>query len=223
VPVTTFFPDANPETTSVDGVIERVVTEETWATISGAADGTGAGDLDSSHEIRILSGPTTADRWNRIARGISLFDTASLPDGDDIDSATVEFVLISPITNDFTDSLSLVLSTPASNTAIVTGDYDQLGTVKQATDVTLASLTADSATFNVMTLNATGRGNITKTGVSKFGFRMAKDDATGPTWVASKNSLITMASAEEVLAGDKRPKLVVTHTTPPFIPRAVVF
>lgn len=162
-------------------------------------------------------------------RFIVLFDTSSLPDSDTVDSATME--LVAPTgtrRNEFVEagSLSMVASTPASNTNIVSADYAQLGTVKQATDVTLASLIVDSATYNAFTLNATGLGNINKTGVTKFGMRTKFDnDNTEPTVGVSKGCEISWATAEEILAGDKRPKLVVTHTAPPstFVPKMLAF
>ena len=38
----------------------------------------------------------------------------------------------------------------------------------------------------------------------------------------AQGASIRRASAEEILAGDKRPKLVVTHTTPPAVQSAML-
>jgi len=219
--VSTFFPDASPETTSVDGRVERSPTPaESWASIRDGV-GNGAGDADTRTLIRIAK--AGAGSYDTLARYIALFDTSSLPDNDTIDAVTFEGVVI-----DKSDTLTpagqiaLVTSTPASNTALVTGDYAQLGTVDQAADVTIASITADSATYNVWTLNATGRGNISNTGITKFGLRQIADaDNVEPTGTSGDN-YIRLANADEDLAGDKRPKLVVTHTST-FTPRVIVF
>jgi hypothetical protein len=220
--VSTFYPDANPETTSVDGYTSRG-TNETWANKRAGATG-GANDTAAANYLELVA-HNVADLWSTLTRVFSLFDTSSLGDLDTIDSATYEFVSIDR-TNTLSDSLSLITTTPASNTGLVDADYAQVAAVKQATDITFASLTVDSATYNVMTLNATGRGNISKTGVSKFGLRTTNDaDNTTPTWSSGVASSTGMASAEETLTGDKRPKLVVTHTAPPstFVPKMLAF
>ena len=210
--VTTFFPDAHVETTSVDGQTQRAGVNEIYATIRGGA-GTGSTDTGSTQTVAI-STSTTTDQYDILRRGILLFDTASLPDGDTIDSATFELVVTSKLEQlSPADSVSLVESTPASNTGLIDADYGQTGTTKQATDLTIASLTADSSTFNVWTLNATGEASIDATGVTKFGLRLASDaDNNEPTWGSSDTTQFLWATAEEILAGDKRPKLVVTHS-----------
>lgn len=227
--VSTFYSDGNPETTSVDGQLANEPAATTWATIHDAASGTSIDDSGGSISLAV-SADTVANQWVAVRRGAHLFDTASIPDGDTIDSATFEFVAeVKVDTLSPAGSVRMVTTTPASNTALVVGDFSQTGgtpATAQATDLTVASLTADSATFNVFTLNATGRGNISKTGVSKFGIRIASDGTnTEPTWSSNNQTRVVVATAEEILAGDKRPKLVVTHTAPPatFTPRAMVF
>ena len=211
--VSTFFPDGAPETTSVDGWAERGGQNEAFGTIRAGAGSFFNDDLDVVGMVMLVT-TATSPNYNSIRRGVFLFDTSSLPDTDTIDAVTFEFVATAKA-DEFTEaaSLSMVTSTPASNTALENADYTQLGTTKQATDLTIASVVADSATYNAFTLNATGRGNISQTGISKFGARGTFDnDNVEPTWGASKFAYVNCASAEEVLAGDKRPKLVVTHT-----------
>lgn len=215
--VTTFYPDADPETSSVDGNIARDVAApgDTYASIHDAASGTSAPSSGASFSTIISASATDTDRWRGLNRAIIVFDTASIPDGDTIDAATYETVYITRV-DQMSQSIRMVTSTPATNTNLVTGDYSQLGTAAQANEVTLASLTVDSATYNTLTLNATGRGNISTTGVSRFGVRLVSDaNNVSPTWVADNQANIETASAEEILAGDRRPRLVVTHTTPP--------
>lgn len=205
--VSTFFPDPHEEVTSVDG-FARENTDADWTTMRDAA---GDAAFDTLILANFVQAAGTTDVWTAFGRSILLFDTSALPDDDSIDSATMEFVGTF-INDDFSDSISLVTSTPASNTAVVAGDYAQLGTTKQAADLTLASLTVDDSTYNPFTLNATGRSSISKTGVSKFGMRMTSDvDDVEPTWSANALSDIDALGAEE--AGTSTdPKLVVTHT-----------
>ncbi|MBX4215593.1 hypothetical protein KW797_01445, partial [Candidatus Parcubacteria bacterium] len=50
---------------------------------------------------------------------------------------------------------------------------DQIGTVKQSDDLDITSMTTSA--YNIFTLNATGRGNVSKTGVTKFAAREGHD------------------------------------------------
>lgn len=220
MPVSTFYPDAHPETTSVDGYIGLNTTQDTWA---GRRDRS-AGDLTSDSNTRLiasLTAGTTTDLWTEIYRAFMLFDTASIPDGDTIDLATCELYGRVRDNTNFSQSAALVTSTPASNTAIVLDDFDQLGTVDQAARITFANWITTG--FNVFTLNATGRGNISKTGVTKFGLRGSSDaDNSPPTWVSAGLCEVHAWPADEDQEGDLRPKLVVTHA-PPRAPFLMVF
>ena len=211
--VSTFYPNADPETTSMDGYA-AAIADGTFAAVRADAGGFAADASD--FWVTGLEATASSGIYDQMTRAFKLFDTSTLPDSDTIDAATLEFVAITGKKFDqFTEplSLSLITTTPGSNTGLAASDYPNVGTTKQATDITVASIIADSATYNAFTLNATGLGNISKTGVSKFGFRGSFDnDNAAPTWGASLFGEVTGASAEEVLAGDKRPKLVVTHT-----------
>ena len=224
--VTTFYPDQLPDTgpanTSVDGHAGRDSAGEGWA---AQRDGAGTASADAGAQPRFGIGTNGSSVWQSCYRSFLLFDTSSIG-SDTIDSATMEIVAIGRV-NDFSvgQSASMVQSTPATNTALVNADYNQANwpaNTKQATDKTLASFTVDSDTYNIFTL--TVLTNISKTGVTKFGLRITADnDDLEPTVGASKTAQIEWASAEENLPiGDRRPKLVVTHTAT-FVPRAVVF
>ena len=215
--VSTFYPDSDPESTSTDGYVQEN-TDGAWSTIR--AD---VGTIGDSYGSRMwdvgYAATASSPNYSSMSRAILLFDTRSIDDGESIDSATLDIVVFTGgVIDGFSDSLAMVTSTPASNTTLVSADYSQLGTTDQATDKTYASFTADSSTYNSLTLNATGLGNISKTGVSKFGLRAARDaDDNEPVFSSSAEQFINIAPADEVLSGDKRPRLVVTHSTPPAI------
>ena len=212
--VSTFYPDGDTETTSVDGDANRKnQTRENWATIRAGA-GTQNNDSLSTTRVLISTDNPTPD-WGDFERVFLLFDTSSLGDSDIIDSATME-VVATASADDFTDSISMITTTPASDTTLKNADYSQQGTTKQATDIAISAFTVDSSTYNAFTLNTTGEGNISLTGITKFGLRSTADtDNSEPTWSGPfDSSSVTLATAEEVLSGDKRPRLVVTHTTP---------
>lgn len=214
-----FFPDADPETTTMDGDVGRDLDDVTWATIHDNADGTLARSTSAgAYGMRIVPS-ATSEQWRSIVRYMSLFDTSSIADDDTIDSATYGVVGVTGGKNDpdgITMNAAVVTTTPASNTDIVTADYDQFGTVDQATRIAWASLTSDSATYTTFTLNATGLGNISKTGVTKFGIRNGQYDAdnVAPTWNSgTSDNEWQIQHAEAVTGTTEDPKLAVTSSS----------
>lgn len=199
----TINPDANPETTTFDGVLSD--GNATWATIRGASSASFEVN-DSGNTIKAetyLFGGTTY----YIGRLFTLFDTSSLTSSAVVESATYSlYKNATAVSNGNTTSFALVTTTPASNTAIASGDFDQVGSVRQASDFAYASMST-SAYFD-MTLNATGLGNISLTGITKFGGRNSRDiDDSAPT---GTNSIECNSSD----VGSNKPKLVITYWLP---------
>lgn len=214
----TFYPDPNVESTSVDGYVTRLVqpTGESIATIVGGA-GTAADDSSSEVFIQIQTDAgAVSPNVNNITRGIFLFDTSALPDGDAISSATLSLYGTTPqgpASGDTTQgsSVCIVASTPASNTALVAADYSQVGTTDLATRIGFSSW--NSAGYNDFALNSSGIANISKTGVSKFAGRVNHDlDSSFTPW-AAQNSYRRVISADTV-GTTQDPKLVVEHAVP---------
>ena len=209
---TTVYPDADPETTSVDGRALRNVASETFATIRAGA-GNDSSDVAVDTNSAYLSASGTTDQYAILIRGIFLFDTSSIPDTDSIDSATFS-VWGTSKTNGFTtidNTLHLCASTPASNTAIVNADYGQLGTTSFGS-VTFANFDGTNTVYTNVTVNATGLSDISKTGITKFGVRTGTDITnTAPTWVSA--AILTFQMIHADTAGTTSdPKLVVVHT-----------
>ncbi len=206
--VSTFFPDGDVESTSVDGNASRL-TDAIWDTIRAGA---GEESVDDAAVIELHIQKATGSNWNEIRRTFFLFDTSSLPDTDEVDSGTMEFVSSSSNDSIGSQTLSLIDTTPASSTAIADADYGQAGTTKQADDITEVSIVADSSTYNPFTLNSIGRASISLTSITKFGIRATADsDDAEPTANDAESFQIIILAAEEIVAGDKRPKLVITH------------
>ena len=194
----TFYPDASPETTSVDGYVTQ--RGGTYATVQADTVGDTANDSGTGAEVNNLK--TGATYY--VYRAFFLFDTSSIPDSDTISSAVFSAYGFS-VGNADSDSMSVVASTPASNTALVLADFDQVGTTKFATDIPLGSW--NTAGYNDFTLNGSGVAAVTKTGISKFALRMAKDiSATQPTGL----NYAEMYMAEQS-GTTNDPKLVVVH------------
>jgi hypothetical protein len=210
----TAYPDPNPETTTVDGVVSRTVVGEAWATIRSGA-GNGASDSVADEDTARLAINGAGTLWETISRSIYLFDTSSIADSDTIDSATFSFVL----TTNKTDGLggghtfSIVASTPASNTVLATSDYGNLGTTRYATDVTIAGATANSSTYTDFALNATGLAAVNKVGITKIGERIGADtDNTEPGSHPGSERARCFAYYADQAGTSTDPKLVVVSS-----------
>jgi hypothetical protein len=220
------YPDADPEDATFDGdlTFDTVVAGGiTWSAIYSGPPTTIA---DSSPILDLMVDSDSVDgRWDFLLRAFMLFDTSALGAGATITSATLQFVLIQR-SDDFNASLYLVTSTPANDDELVIGDWGEIQAVSQATTPTFASFTLHSASagfYNSLTLNATGEGNISKTGITKFGFRVDTDaTGSGPTWTSQYRSHLGMAAADTDLGDDKRIKLVVVYTLA-VTPKVIMF
>lgn len=205
-----FSPDADPETTSVDGSTQRRVTgaPEVWAILHASA-GNVAISTGASVSAKISSAANSGE-WDTIERAFILFDTSSLDDAVSITSATITVSgALKEDTLNITPTLALVASNPNSNTTLVSADHTSLGTTLFATKMTYAAFNASGS--NVFTLNASGISAITATGVSKFGLREGEYDltGTGPAWSASNDATFTVSSSD----GATAPVLEVIYPT----------
>lgn len=197
---------------TVDGVIARDVASEDWATLHDSTGNTVDDTNTVSTVIRIKS-DTTTDMWEIIYRAVFLFDTSALDDAANI-SATVLSLYGFGKTDGLsaTPNIDIYTSTPASNTALANGDYLQVGTTSQTgSPITYASWSTSA--YNAFTFNATGRGNVSLTGISKFGARNANYDVanTPPTWSSGATSHMQCYFSDEA-GTSSDPKLVVTYT-----------
>jgi len=170
---TLVHPDPHAESTSVDGGFNQE-GNDTWANIRGAASATAA---DSAVALGTYVGDwNNAGGYRWCYRSAWLFDTSGLS-GDTVDSGIFSVKLSSiPLVEDLlltNKSMRLVTCAPASNTALVNGDYDSFTTTANATDVTVVS--GVDETYSNFTLNATGEGNVDASGITKFGLRHTAD------------------------------------------------
>lgn len=212
----TFYPDPDPESTTVDGVVLRINDGGTWADIRGGA-GTNVVDSGTDNELDNME-TGSGSNWRKIHRGVMLFDTGpTIPDTDSITSAT--FSLYGPATaKENTNSataaqaaLHIVSSAPASNTALATGDY---AIASWGTTSFGSFVYADyaSGAYNDVALNASGLSNISKTGVSKFGVRSGGDlNDSEPTRNGGSLTTYIAGVLADTALQDKDPKLVVVH------------
>jgi len=207
----TFYPDAHPESASVDGSTLRWDVTENWATIRAGA-GTHVYDDWTSAQIQFNS--RTGSDWKGIYREIELFDTSSLPDDANISAATLSIYGTSKqdaLSLSANFALNVYTSNPASNTALVTADHVTYGTTELATSISYGSY--NTSGFNNFTLNSTGLAKISTTSVSEFGIREAYYDAAGntPSSGADNESTACVFYTTDQ-GGATRPKLEVTYT-----------
>jgi hypothetical protein len=103
-----FYPDANPESSSVDGQVGR----ESDQTFSAMRTATGNSGNDAGAEANAgrIEASATSDQYASMFRGIFTFDTSSLPDTDSISAATFSF---------YPSALANGLSGEASNNSTI--------------------------------------------------------------------------------------------------------
>ncbi len=210
----TAYPDAHTETATVDGrVVQSGAAVDFTTLVAGAGDGA-RDDFDNENAISILSS-STATKWNHIIRSIFLFDTSIIGSGATINSAT--FSLYGSGKADgiaITPNINIYTSAPASNAAIVAGDFDSLGSTAQC-DTAITYAGYSTSAYNDFLFNATGRGNVSKTSISKFGARNANYDVanSAPTWGFDNQSRLNGWFADSS-GTSTDPKLVVDYSTP---------
>ena len=206
----TYYPEPDVETTSVDG--NTPYTGAGWAAAHDAVTG-GAPNDNAVTMMAQATGPGVYS-ITTISRCFILFNTAALNDASIISSATLDLYATAKTNtdDDGSDTMNIITTTPASNTALVAEDYDQLGTTLQAAAIDVTSIT--TAADNTFTLNATGRGNISLTGVTKFGVSEGHDLANVSPGNNLSNS-VTFSTADETGTAQD-PTLVITYTVPSF-------
>lgn len=208
MPTVTFYPDANPETTSVDGHAAVSGSNQTLAAIIAAA-GNGAGDTQTNTSAGWLEGATISNQYQVLQRGFFLFDTSSIPTSATIQSATLSLYGKDKASGLGTTPLHVVSGNPVSNTAIANGDFSRIGNTSFG-NIAYASFSISG--YNDITLNASGIAAITKAGISKFATRLGFDlDGSGPSWSSGADTYMVVYMADN---GSNKPKLTVTYTVP---------
>ena len=227
--VTTVYPDADPESNTVDGATIHDVGAggADWSVLVAAAGTTPAAAVDDDAVKINIAGwdeDPTSNKWRGIERGIILFNNPSIDAGDTITAATISLYGQLKGTSAGDPTCKIYSSNPASDTAIVAGDYDSLGSTS-FTDTTLLGSNLDLSDFNDWVLNSNGLANINKDAISKWGFRDATYDVadSAPTHIGGGPDMnIRIWSADEDQSGDRRPKLAITHGLA-FTPKVIMF
>lgn len=191
-----------------DGFMRRSGVDETFATIIA-----GAGNATFNTDILVrLFANAVSNHYQNVTRSIFCFDTSALTSAATISAAVASLYGNTKVSGLGSPTVDIVASTPASTTALASTDYSQVASVSFA-NIAWASLS--TVGYNDWTLDANGRANISKTGVSKFGLKTSWDIAgvMGGSWVANQD-LQFIAYAATAAGTTTDPKLVVTYTVP---------
>lgn len=198
-----------PTSSNVDGTSVFDANPGTWADARDAATG-GNADTQPASQLCFMAFKISATRFI-IRRGFFLFDTSPLTSDATISAGVFSLAATgSTFTNADSSSVDLIITTPAAPTAITTADYDQVGTTLQATSIALSAWVNVDGTYNDFTLNGTGLGNVSKTGITYFGTRSSLDTSNTEPTGANRADVYFSGTAET----DKDPKLVITYTIP---------
>lgn len=197
-------------TPSVDGPIRYIASlQKTWDFIHDLATGN-IGSGGTAMFMRIQAWNAT-DWWGEISRNGSIIDSSSITG---IVSAADFNGYATLKTDNFGGGgrFDLVDFTPASDAAIVTGDFDQLGATPFSS-ITYAAWTVGA--FNVFDINATGLAAMNFGGNIRIGFRVGFDtDDSPPAWQSLARFDATLRTIEQSgTAFD--PFLDVTHEEAP--------
>ena len=207
----TFTPDASPETTSVDGLAADTSNNLTWANLL-LEPGSYSPDSESTSNMGV-SPSATSNQYEYYRHLFFLFDTSSIGSGQTVDSATLALWWDNQrINGSLGLSSQIYSSSPASNTAIVNGDYMAFG----STPLTDAARDMESESFDwteiTQTLNSDGRDNIDMEGITKMGLGVtAAHESGSPTWASNETALISVRMAEYT-GTSSDPLLTVTHS-----------
>lgn len=214
------YPDASPETTTVDGTALRQVSTAAGWTSCVTGNGTGSNDdaIANNPRNRNAAGNYYC---NRIAE---LFDTSGIGASSTISAATLTNTTFSSGAYAAESGLDayVIASAPASNTAIVASDYENGFTDNTKYSDAIAYNSTTNNTAETHTLTAGGLAIINKTGVTKLGVRGDFDiDGTPAPSSADNNWLFYTADN-----GSNEPELSVTYTAgggPTFTPIVTFF
>lgn len=212
----TVSPDPNVETTTFDGEVGRDACGGTsWNALVTASSGNydGCGILtDTFTQVQVYEF-SNGGATNSCLRGLELYDTSSLTSSAVVSSAILR-KYVDTASESHTTSLCLTLATTTSNTAIAYGDFGtqpDTGTHPPTEGITRVRVnTFTTAADNDITLNSTGLGWISLTGITKFGHRLSHDADNS---AGTLNEALYWRSADT--AGTSQdPRLIVTYTLP---------
>lgn len=223
---TSTFNPAAGAASPVDGRV-RNTSNDTWANMHSEALGTSV-DVTGT-DIYIIGwdlNDTCNGNFEEMMRFTAVFfDTSSIPDTDSVTATTLQMVRSSASSTDGNGNTVAAAvygsATPATNN-LTTDDWEVPGTT--AFSDTIAQAAWDGT--EIFTFNATGRSNVSKTGVSQFAVRDATYDVpnSAPTCTSQTPNITAIASHTADATGTANdPLLTVTHSAAATSPKPTMF
>lgn len=207
----TVYPDANPETTTFDGYIQRDGVNETFGTIRGGA-GTSWDDASASGQFTRLDSTSTSNQYQVLLRTIFLFDTSSLTTKATITAATLSLEGSTKQNGLGSPELHIAGATTVSNTTFNAADF---AAVSRTSFASVSYASYNTSGYNNFALNGSGVANVSKTGISKFSAQSDWDINNSFTgaWVSFEISSLSGRFAD-TSGTTSDPKLVVEYSVP---------
>lgn len=209
----TVYPDASPETNTVDGDgYINLITADWTALVASTNYYINADSTNIGNSVGYVTA-SSAGNYQYLYRSIYLFETSALTVDATIISAVLSIRGPSKFDQNLSDaSRNIVSSNPASNTALVASDMGTLGSDVFSDGITYTNW--NTSGYNDFILNAGGLSEINKAGISKFGARLDADvTATAPA-IGGTGKYTTLNAYFSDGGDGYKPKLVVTYTLP---------
>jgi hypothetical protein len=203
----TFYPDADTETNSCDGLVRRTGSNLTWPDIRDGA-GTSSFDTQASANLYLQAGASSG--WALLHRLLFFFYLAGL--SGTVNAATLS--LYGSVKSDGlgdSPSIDVYGCNSSSATSLTSADYGTVLSTAFASAIPFASFNAGG--YNDFALNSNGLANIPLSGLSRFCARLANSDVANspPSFSPNAASYFTIYMAEQ--GSGYKPKLVVTYST----------
>lgn len=213
---TTFFATVNGDT----GYNVGGAGVQDWATVvAGAGNYADETDTQASGMLWKHGPVNNVDNWYYLMRSVLLFDTSAIGSGSTISAAVLSlFGSGKDDPRTLSPNVDIYTCNPASTTSLTGTDFATFGSTSQ-TGSPIAYSSWSIVAYNDFTFNGTGIGNISKTGISKFGTRNQNHDVAGTNPGNMNNSEVGVMSYYSIRqAGTSQdPKLVVTFSVPTVI------
>lgn len=195
----------------IDGYVGVASQDKTLANLLATAGSTAA-TTDAANNLPWLEASTTTDQFEATYVAGFCWDTSSLTAGATVSGAVLSLEGNGSRTVGLGDAINKIcLFNPANTNALVNGDFNTFTYTAQSDGGFNNAQWSESA-YNDFTLNATGLGNISKTGVTKFGlcFDWHIGGFTG-VWANSETTRSGVKFADSD-GTNEDPKLAVTYT-----------
>ena len=194
----------------VDGPINEVNVDMTFATIRASAGNQGGLESTSLDRHAGIDGSTTTSQYKSMNRGFYDFDTSPIGTGQTISSSTFSLLGNFKTNGMGSGDIYVCANTVTSSSSLPSTDFPSVGSTSFGS-ITYANWLT-SATLNDFTLNASGIAAIAVSGITKLATRIDWDmnnTTTGLTWSSGGSSRYESWFADA--GGTSRPKLVVVY------------